>query len=340
MAFSFTQLPAELALEIIRVASLPDYGGFTAPRPSYATAVSMASVSRAMRTATMPHLLHTVVLASSPQVLSFIDSILLQKRLATASSPLALDYPKLVRRFWSSECWEARMGDSPDYRIDYATLYEVIRGVDCLGLNFRALHLLYNSLAIPSADLARDWKCRRVILAGSSLPRWKPLTSSTEGMIFLSRITHLTLWITADHLLPPRDDTRRVPRWIDDVPFAFLPALTHLAFPLAANGANGNSDIQAPTGTLVYIAPINDVSLAGADFTPCDFRQWALSSDPLGHGTLVPFCHSVPMLDLANELGWEFLFVAGEADAAWVPGDRLHGIHGEDEEGERDMDWE
>ncbi|KAJ6497722.1 hypothetical protein C8R45DRAFT_137239 [Mycena sanguinolenta] len=338
MAFSFTHLPTELALEIVRVASLPDYDDFTAPRPSYATAVSMASVSHAMRSATMPHLLHTVVLASSPQVLSFIDAILLQKHLATASSPLSLDYPKLVRRFWTSECWEAHMGDSPDYRIDYAALYEVIRGVDSLGLNFRALHLLYNSLASPNADPARTWKCRRVILAGSSLPRWKPLTSSTEGMIFLSRITHLTLWITADHLLPLRDETRRVPHWIDDMPFVFLLALTHLAFPLrshAADGVTGNSEIQAPTGILVYIAPINS-----SDFTPCDFRQWALSSDPLRHGALVPFRHSVLVSGVANELGWQFLFMAGEADAAWMHGDRLHHGIDEDEEGERDMDCE
>ncbi|KAJ7244168.1 hypothetical protein B0H12DRAFT_991022, partial [Mycena haematopus] len=229
-SFPFTHLPAELALEIIRVASLPDYGDVTASRPSYATAVSMASVSHFMRSATMPHLLHSVVLATSPQVLSFIDAILLQKHLATTNSPLALDYLKLVRRFWSTECREARVTDSPDYCIDYAALYEVIRGVDSLGLDFHALHLLYNGLASPNADPAQDWKCRRVILAGSHLPRWKPLTSSMEGMIFLSRISHLTLWVAEDDDLP--DETRRVPEWVDNVPFKFFPALTHFAIPL------------------------------------------------------------------------------------------------------------
>ncbi|KAJ7690762.1 hypothetical protein B0H17DRAFT_1201590 [Mycena rosella] len=114
MPFPFTLLPTELALEIIRVASLPDYGDATTPRPSYATALSMAAVSHGIRSATMPHLLHGVVLSSSPQVLCFIQSILLQKQFSASSSPLALDYPKLVRRFWSTECWEPLMDDSPD----------------------------------------------------------------------------------------------------------------------------------------------------------------------------------------------------------------------------------
>ncbi|KAJ7039073.1 hypothetical protein C8F04DRAFT_890898, partial [Mycena alexandri] len=233
MAFPFTLLPTELALEIIRVASLPSYEDATAPRPSYATAVSMASVSHAMRGAAMPHLLHSVVLASSPQVLSFIDSILLQRQLSASSSALALDYPKLVRRFWSTECWEPLIEDSPEYCIDYAALYQVIRGVDALGLNFRSLHLLYNSLESAGAAPALDWKCRHVILAGS-LPRWRPLTSTAEGTIFLSCITHLTLWIPTinNRWLAPPPDGSRIPPYVTEIPFSLMLNLTHLAFPL------------------------------------------------------------------------------------------------------------
>ncbi|KAJ7502931.1 hypothetical protein B0H11DRAFT_1630180, partial [Mycena galericulata] len=233
MAFPFTLLPTELALKIIHVATLPSYEDTTAPRPSYATALSLSSVSHAMRSATMPHLLHSVVLATSPQVFSFIDSIILQKQLAASHSPLALDYPRLVRRFWSNECWEALMEDEPEYCINYGALYEVIRGVDSLGLNFRSLHLLYNGLSSPGADPARDWKCHHVTFAGA-LPRWNPLTSNTGGMAFLSRITNLTLWIpTHCHPwlpAPPHDSP--VPSWIAEIPFTSFPDLTHLAFPL------------------------------------------------------------------------------------------------------------
>ncbi|KAF8178589.1 hypothetical protein K438DRAFT_1844041 [Mycena galopus ATCC 62051] len=334
--FTFTHLPTELALEIIRVASLPDYENATATRPSYATAVSLASVSHAMRSATMPHLLHSVVLASSPQVFAFVDSILLQKHFVTYAPQLALDYPKLVRRFWSTECWEALMEDSHEYCIDYAALYSVIRGVDSLGLNFHSLHLLYNGLASPGADPMRDWKCHRVTFAGSCLPRWRPLTSSTEGIIFLSRISHLTLWISADHLLPPMHETRLVPRWVPDVPFVSFRSLTHFAFPLCSHSPN-RSVLHVPTGTLVYIAPSSSADVnANTDFEPCEFRQWALDKDPLGHGVLVPFRHPVPPTSgLGDELGWEFLFMAGECEAAWAQVDRMR-----IQEGGCDMDWE
>ncbi|KAJ7106034.1 hypothetical protein C8R43DRAFT_859152, partial [Mycena crocata] len=233
MSFPFNFLPTELALEIIRLTSLPNYEDATAPRPSYATALSMASVSHAIRSATMPHLLHSVVLSSSPQVLSFIDSILLQKDFSASSSPLALDYTRLVRRFWSTECWEPLMEHSPEYFIDYSALYKVIRGVDSLGLNFRSLHLLYNGLTSPGADPEKDWRCRHVTFAGF-LPRWKPLTSNSEGTAFLSRITHLTLWISPHNRpwLPPPPHESRIPSWIEHVPLDFFHSLTHLQFPL------------------------------------------------------------------------------------------------------------
>ncbi|KAJ7287249.1 hypothetical protein C8J57DRAFT_984810, partial [Mycena rebaudengoi] len=231
MTFPFSLLPTELALEIIRVAALPSYEDITSPRPSYATAVSMASVSHAMRTACMPHLLHSVVLVSSIEVLCFIDAVHLQKQLSAISSPLTLDYYKLVRRFWSTECWEPLMDHPSDYSPDYGTLYEIIRGADSLGLNFRSLNILYNGLSSSGADPARDWKCSRVTFAGL-LSRWRPLTSNSEGLAFLSHVTHLTLWIPTHDDEPHSAQTSPVPGWIADVPFAAFRNLTHLAFPL------------------------------------------------------------------------------------------------------------
>ncbi|KAJ7818216.1 hypothetical protein B0H14DRAFT_3474049 [Mycena olivaceomarginata] len=303
MAFPFTLLPTELAHEIICIAALPDYDDASAPRPSYATAVSMASVS--------------VVLASSPQVLSFIESILLQKHLSASPSRLALDYPKLVRRFWATECWEPLMEHSPDYYINSGALYKILCGVDSLGLHFRSLHLLYNGLASAGADPARDWTCTHVTLAGS-LPRWKPLTSSTEGLLFLSRISHLTLWISTERA-PPMHESR-VPSWIEDVPFWALPNLTHFAFPLRAECHQAGC--QVPTETLVYVAPMS------VDFKPSVFCEWALDDDPVGHGVVVPFLRSPPVPRVVNnraadvELGWESAFMAGESEAGWEAGEQ------------------
>ncbi|KAJ7125071.1 hypothetical protein C8R44DRAFT_782209 [Mycena epipterygia] len=331
MVFPFALLPTELALEIIRLASLPSYQDATAPRPSYATTITLALVSHGFRRATMPHLLHSVVLASSSQVLCFIDSILLQKELSASSSPLALDYTKLVRRFWSTECWEPLMDDSPEYYIDYAALTEVISGVDSLGLTWSSLHLLYNGLTSSGAASVEDWNCRHVTFAGY-FPRWKPLTSSMEGTAFLSRITHLTLWIpTHDHpWLPPPPQDSPVPRWIEQIHFPSFPNLTHLAFPVLSNRIPtpcpaDPSVFQVPTEALVYTAPSS-----AADFKPSVFRDWALGDDPLSHGVVVPF-HAAPSCRVGHhELGWTFPFMWGESDEAWAKAN-INGC---------DMEWE
>ncbi|KAJ7717830.1 hypothetical protein DFH07DRAFT_860941 [Mycena maculata] len=319
MAFRFTILPTELALEIIRVASLPSDEDATAPRPSYATALALSSVSHAMRSATMPHLLHSVILATSPQVLCFIDSILLQREFAAFASPLTLDYPLLVRRFWSNECWEPLMDDEPEYCINYGALYEVIRGVDSLGLNFRSLHLLYNGLTGPEADPVKDWKCRHVTFAGA-LPRWNPFKSTPGGIAFLSHITHLTLWIpTHDYpWLPAPPCDSPVPAWVADIPFSSFSDLSHLAFPLLSKlipttHKNNPLVFQVPTEMLAYVAPCPT-----EDFNPAIFGAWALGSDPLSHGVVVPF-RTLPSCRIGNsELGWEFPFMWGESDDTWA----------------------
>ncbi|KAJ7209712.1 hypothetical protein GGX14DRAFT_452804, partial [Mycena pura] len=321
MVFHLTRLPNELVLLIIRAACHPNYDDVTAQRPSYATAVSLASVSHAIRSATMPYLLHTVVLASSPQVLSFIDSVLLQQKLCASASPLALDYASLVHRFWSTECWEASERDPPQYRVHYAALYAIIRGVDSLGLNAHSLHLLYNGLSSLGADPQNDWKCRHVTLAG--YPRWKPLTSCWEGIAFLSHITHLTLWIPTHNRpwLPPAPDCTLVPRVIQEVPLSSLPNLTHLAFSflpdhrLIRHMVDGTDIFRMSSHMLAYVLPDS------VDSGPSVFREWALSDDFLVNGVV----QTVDAIGCIGrwDLSWEFPFMQGEPDAIWSEVDRL-----------------
>ncbi|KAJ6576836.1 hypothetical protein B0H10DRAFT_2101723 [Mycena sp. CBHHK59/15] len=309
MMFPFSRLPTELALEIVRVAALPSYEDKAAPRPSYATARSLAAVSHAIRSATMPHLLHSVVLASPTQALYFIDAILLQKQLSARSSPLALDYTALVRRFWSTECWEPMMDDLRYYDPDYGALYEIIRGVDALGLNFRALNVLYNGLASACADPVRDWTCRRVTFAGE-LSRWRPLTSNTAGLAFLGHVTHLTLWIPT-HDDPPQPSP--VPSWVQAVPFAAFHSLTHVAFPLLTNRRRH----KGWRGRKFFYVPPSD--------------------DPLSRGVVVPLRVLPSCLGESPDLGWETPFILGESDGVWADADQLRGACGD---GGDDMDWE
>ncbi|KAJ7647646.1 hypothetical protein FB45DRAFT_205171 [Roridomyces roridus] len=300
MSFPFTRLPVELAHEIVRISAAPDYQVPTAKRPtSYATALSLASTSHALRRLTMPHLLHTIVLESTAQTLSFISSLSFQRRL-DRRSPLALDYSKLVRQFWCSECWEDH---GPDGELDYAALYKIIRGVDLLGLSFYALHLLYNALDSSEADPRRDWKCQKIIFTGAN-PRWNPLRISHSGVDWMGRITHLMFWIPPP---VPSEEPTSVPHWVAEIPFSDFTSLTHMAFPPISN------DLSVPVEMVAHVAK-------GSDFTPAVFREWATSRK---HGVVIPF-QSPPICRVGEaQVRWEVPFVMGEASRIWAEADRL-----------------
>ena len=223
--FPFTELPPELALEIIRVAASPQFQlpSVTTPRrrPYYATALALSAVSYRIRLVTMPHLLHTVVLNSDIQTFSFNTSITLQHSFQQTSSRLALDYKKLVRRLWSTECWESLIIDDLGGLVDYSPMYEVIRNVRSLGFTTCSQYLLYSGLEANP----RDWTCRCLTVTGLSW-RWNPLISTSEGQAFLQKVTHLVVSIASK----PKS-TNRLPSWLKNVPFKYMPALTHFAFP-------------------------------------------------------------------------------------------------------------
>jgi hypothetical protein len=98
---------------------------------------------------------------------------------------------------------------------------------------------------------------------------WNALVNSVQGVAFLRRLTHLTLW--------------EKPRWgqmlaldsIKAIPFERMPNLTHLAFVI-------NADIHRYAPTIrVYARPMEN---------NCDkdksvvFRRWAESLEAGVHG--------------------------------------------------------
>lgn len=319
MPFQFTQLPTELALNIIHLAALSSVDQpLKSPRPYYSTALSLSLVSSAVRRATMPYLLHTVVLSSSSHLLAFIESILIQRNHRSTNSRLSLDYTRLVRRLWSTECWEPVVDEEPDHPLNYSALYEIIRGVKSLGLDFRSLHLLYNGLASANANPTVDWECRQVTLAGP-LWRWRPLTSTTEGMAFLTQITHLVLWIP-NHETLPVPVGRLIPHWVEYVPFNLMKSLTHFACPLLRNRKQlpGRNASFAPTEMVIYTVPPAKSAASSL------IREWVLGGDPLQHGIPV----SLDLATLSSDewpegLIWELAYLQGEGDGAWARAEKV-----------------
>ena len=250
MTFPFTDLPIELALDIITIAACPDStpsNDLTCTRPLHTTALTLASVSRSMYRYTMPHLLHTVACCKTDQLKLFIRSFH-DQRCRLPGSALALDYPKLVRRFWATGIWESLVNNDND--IDYRALYDIIRGVDCLGISFHSLHLIYNALECAHRDpTASRWDCHRLILCGSHW-RWSPLSSTAEGVAFLKHITHLALWVPHHDGTGVAKRTKITPCWATGIPFSLMPSLCQFSFPLLSSGSYNGMMVYSGTREL------------------------------------------------------------------------------------------
>ena len=330
MHFAFTDLSIELALEIVRLASVPVIvsdettfigcsTGKSTKTSYYSTALALASVSYAIRQVTMPYLLHTVVLHSTSNVHAFIDALRLQEEYSQCNSRLRLEYKTLVRRLWSTECWDGVVDDIAHSGTDYTVLYPILSGLESLGLNFRSLSLLYNGLAHASLNFAQEWKCRHVTLAGPMV-RWKPLTSTPEGLAFLGQITHLTLWIpehTTFSGFPPPFSEGLVPQWVQTAPFAYMPNLTHFACPLVLRDASYKFSQM-----VVYRVPPDC-------HDPALLRRWVLGGEPLVHGVVVQADvprankNSFTYGDYFDDSSWERAYMQSRNESVWKEAEEL-----------------
>lgn len=327
---SFPKLAAELYLEIIRFAAEPDWNH---NGPYYTTAIALCSVSFAFRYDAIRVLLKTVSLSSLSQLLTFIDAIHIQHSHRQTNSRLLVDYTKLVHQLWLADCWEPL--PLAGYTLDYSALYQVMRNAKHLGLEFNSLHLLYYGLASAGACPSTDWNCRRVTFVGEHY-RWTPLVMTTEGSEFLSRITHLILWIPPnggrDSLGDDGDDDNhqqqhpRIPNWIQHIPFSSFSSLTHLAIPLIPSQGmfqtSRKEHLDVPTNMLVYSAP---ETWTGGSFDPDMFRKWAMSEKALERGTVIGGCRMKWGFSRTGRVvhEWNWMYPRGEGDKIWAKADRV-----------------
>ncbi|KZP27563.1 hypothetical protein FIBSPDRAFT_948485 [Athelia psychrophila] len=243
--FPFDRLSAELALEVIRYASTPTFSPRTrsesqaskkAPKNPYSTALALCLVSRAVRHATLPQLLHTVILTAPAQVYAFT-------RFLRSHRHQAFHFP-LTKRMWLGGC-PSVPGDTG---ADYDALAMALIGVEELGVDADSLHLLYGPLQVASAAggmMNLKARVRRVTFAGE-VWRWKPLTSTPEGGAFLADIERLSLCFTVPgpHAAPcaaaaaaaaagvstPMGRKGEGPEWMREVPLEMMPRLRVLEF--------------------------------------------------------------------------------------------------------------
>ncbi|KAF8161258.1 hypothetical protein B0H34DRAFT_372654 [Crassisporium funariophilum] len=294
----FSELPLELALEILHLAASPQLHPLD--QKVYNTATSLAQVSHFFRDAVMPHLLHTIILSTQEKLNLFIRTIEQQENFKSVGHRLRLDYKEHIHRIWSTQCFEPLVQHTASRYANYNILYPIFSRAKTLGLNFNSLHLLYEVLGGAYTDCLPQWQCKRATFAGT-FPRWNPITSTTAGLAFLRQLTHLTVWVSGEpaSTLAPN----QVPDWVEKVPFEYMPNLIHFAFSLTGSSANPTVPV------LTYSLPAE--SLPGQSSSI--FRAWAKSSDPLSYGVLSHFNAAQDSNSLARvDTSWERAYLRGE----------------------------
>ncbi|KAG2098413.1 uncharacterized protein F5147DRAFT_713869 [Suillus discolor] len=225
ISFRFNDLPTELALIIFKHAAQPpfaQYAPFT--RDPYSSALSICQVSKIVRRAALPELLHTVLLSTPPDLLAFVRALRMQKTYIDQRHDLAFDYASCVHRM-SIGHFRGPLQSTPhsyfplpmselEGELDISLLAPVILGASSLAISYNHLNLLSKSLkhaCNSDVDLNVDhknsllpWSMRSLTLLGRFSHPWWPFVGSVHGYAFLTSIQHLTLlFSTSFRKCPP-----------------------------------------------------------------------------------------------------------------------------------------
>ncbi len=276
--------PGDVFYQVMRFAALPDFANGKNP---YESALALTRVSSDVRRAAMPGFLHTVVISNPRQLYAFLEAV---RRSRSGQQPSRLDvhcdYAQMVRRFWCTDGPHRLLSDPTV--LDYATLYDVIRNVDSLGMTFVSLPMLTDCFA-EGRNIQKEWKCRSLVLVGPG-DRWNLLVNSPEGAVFLSKLTHLIVYN-----LDGVSNATPYPPAVARIPFTAMPSLTHFAFPML---------VQA-RGEIFPMAAIVSAN-------PHAFRQFVKAPNKYSAPTYI----RPPKWDRRG-IDWETAFGVAEPEQIW-----------------------
>ncbi|KAG1748698.1 hypothetical protein EDB19DRAFT_1600617, partial [Suillus lakei] len=264
LTFRFRDLPAELALLILQHAAQPSFSQtatYESKNP-YSFALSLCLISKQVRTAVLPEILHTVLLPKLRNVIAFLDALCMQQAYALQNHQFKFDYAKCVRRMWMGQF----RGSLPEFspsghelvlpQMDLSPLAPILLAAPSIAVDFESLGLL-------STCLFHAWKSRvdnhertpalyspkTLMVTGTQVMngQWWPYTETVHGAAFLASISHV---ISATHTITENSrhlccicrgesglKTYKLPDWMARVPFnnlqtASLP-IPHSAHPVA-----------------------------------------------------------------------------------------------------------
>ncbi|KAG1871752.1 hypothetical protein DFJ58DRAFT_741927 [Suillus subalutaceus] len=226
--FPFTNLPAELALLILKYAAQPtfDQTDKYETKSPYSSTLALCHVSKAVRRVALPELLHTVSLPKSENLRMFVDALRMQQEYAEiqkqnesrlecgeeqTQNDLYFDYAPHIHKIWIGCSGANIVPDhllhphyAPARKLAISVLTPVLLATPSLALAWTSLGLFSECLehawkyhADTNANdeqSPRPWNTKTLTLSGETTAggQWELLKDTPQGSAFLASISHLT----------------------------------------------------------------------------------------------------------------------------------------------------
>ncbi|KAG2034423.1 hypothetical protein BDR03DRAFT_1093808 [Suillus americanus] len=228
--FPFTDLPAELALLILKYAAQPTFDQTEKyeTKSPYSSTLALCLVSKVVRRVALPELLHTILLPKSENLRMFANALHMQQEYAEiqkqndirskceeeqTQNDLYFEYAPYIHKIWIG-CSGANIVPDPLFHPHYApaaarklaisVLTPVLLATPTLALDWTSLGFFseclehaWKSHADTNANdehSPRPWNTKTLTLSGETVAggQWKLLKGTPQGSAFLASISHLT----------------------------------------------------------------------------------------------------------------------------------------------------
>ncbi|KAG2142948.1 hypothetical protein DEU56DRAFT_792636 [Suillus clintonianus] len=257
--FPFTDLPVELALIILRYSAIPsfDQDNLYDARNPYSFALALCCVSRVVRRAVLPELLHTILLQDARNVRLFVHALRMQKTYAETKNHLHFDYAPHVHKMWivsqGGNHAPARFLTTPrayatkpsESGLDVSLLAPILLAAPSLALSWTSMDLLAECLEhawtsraathVNDENSPPPWNTQTLTLSctpPTTGPWWERLTNTPQGSAFLASISHLSTNTSAsDYKSYTSSDDHRLPLWMEITPWASFKSLKTVLLP-------------------------------------------------------------------------------------------------------------
>ncbi|KAG6832105.1 hypothetical protein H0H87_002744 [Tephrocybe sp. NHM501043] len=187
-----------------------------------------------------PFVLDTLVVDANDSVIFFSQATVGPLR---QGSSIVLPKDTIIRKFFITTKEYNLPGKLPRNFVDFGSVDSIMQTAEILGLGGYSIQLLDDALArhdFYTDPYMQTWNCRQAVIFGRYW-RWTSLQNTHGGAIFLSRLTHLTMWVDETGVV---NDHNGLPTWVRTIPLGMMTNLQYLALPITHTLGTMNSMSQ------------------------------------------------------------------------------------------------